>query len=61
MGAVVCFGEARERFQHALEETEGASDIDIAVASDLCDAVDVALPARQQGRRGAAIARVLVF
>ena len=42
VGAVVCFGEARERFRHALEETEGASDIDIAVASDLCDAVDVA-------------------
>ena len=42
VGAVVCFGEARERFRHALEETAGASDIDIAVASDLRDAVDVA-------------------
>ena len=42
VGAVVCFGEARDRFQHALEDAEDASDIDIAVASDLCDAVDVA-------------------
>ena len=49
VGAVVCFGEARERFQHALEETEGASDIDIAVASDLCDAVDVARSLASRG------------
>lgn len=42
VGAAVCFGEARDRFQHALEEAEGANDIDIAVATDLRDAVDVA-------------------
>ena len=39
---VVCFGEARERFRAALEETPGAEGIDIAEANDLRDAVDVA-------------------
>ena len=40
--AVVCFGEARERFRAALEDAPGAEDIDIALADDLRDAVDVA-------------------
>ena len=40
--AVVCFGEARERFRAALEEAPGAEGIDIAEAGDLRDAVDVA-------------------
>ena len=40
--AVVCFGEARERFRAALEDASGAEDIDIALADDLRDAVDVA-------------------
>lgn len=40
--AVVCFGEARERFRAALMEAPGVSDIDVAEADDLRDAVDVA-------------------
>ena len=40
--AVVCFGEARERFRTALEETPGSEDVDIALADNLRDAVDVA-------------------
>ena len=37
--AVVCFGEARERFRSALEAAPGASDIRIAEADHLRDAV----------------------
>ena len=40
--AVVCFGEARERFRSVLEDTPGSEGIDIAEAGDLHDAVDVA-------------------
>ena len=42
VAAVVCFGEARERFRAALEATDGVEDIDIAEADDMRDAVDVA-------------------
>lgn len=40
--AAVCFGEARERFRCALEEADRTGDVDIALADDLRDAVDVA-------------------
>ena len=40
--AAVCFGEAGERFQCALEEADRTGDVDIALADDLRDAVDVA-------------------
>lgn len=40
--AVVCFGEARERFCRALEEADRTHRVDIALAEDLRDAVDVA-------------------
>ncbi|MBM6755253.1 UDP-N-acetylmuramoyl-L-alanine--D-glutamate ligase [Collinsella tanakaei] len=40
--AVVCFGEARERFRHAIEDADRNQDVDIAEADDMCDAVDVA-------------------
>lgn len=46
---VVCFGAARERFRNALEEAPGASEIDIAEADDLRDAVDVARSLAQRG------------
>lgn len=40
--AVVCFGEARDRFVRAFVEAEGTETIDIAEADNLRDAVDVA-------------------
>lgn len=40
--AAVCFGEAGERFRCALEEADRTGDVDIALADDLRDAVDVA-------------------
>lgn len=47
--AVVCFGTARERFRAALADAPGASEIDIADADDLRDAVDVARSLAQRG------------
>lgn len=47
--AVVCFGAARERFRAALADAPGASEIDIAEADDLRDAVDVARSLAQRG------------
>ena len=47
--AVVCFGAARERFRAALADAPGASEIDIADADDLRDAVDVARSLAQRG------------
>lgn len=47
--AVVCFGAARERFRDALSQAPGASDIDIAEADDLRDAVLVATSLAQRG------------
>ncbi len=49
VSGVVCFGAARERFRKALEEASGASEIDIAEADDLRDAVDVARSLAQRG------------
>ena len=42
VGAIVCFGEARSRFLEVLRATDGASEIDLAEADGLRDAVDVA-------------------
>ena len=39
---VVCFGAAGPRFLAAFSETEGASEIDLAAADHLADALDVA-------------------
>lgn len=39
---VVCFGAAGPRFLKAFSETEGASEIDLAAADHLADALDVA-------------------
>ena len=47
--AVVCFGEARERFRAALEATPGAEDVGIALADSLRDAVDVARSLSSRG------------
>lgn len=47
--AVVCYGEARSRFRHAIEAASSGHDVDIAEANDLRDAVDVA---RSLARRG---------
>ena len=47
--ATVCFGEARERFRHAIEEADGSERVDIAEADDLCDAVDVARSLANRG------------
>ena len=47
--AVVCFGDARERFRAALEGASRAGDVDIAEADDLRDAVDVARSLARQG------------
>ncbi|MBM6778594.1 UDP-N-acetylmuramoyl-L-alanine--D-glutamate ligase [Collinsella tanakaei] len=47
--AAVCFGEARERFRHAIEEADGSERVDIAEADDLCDAVDVARSLANRG------------
>ena len=41
VGAIVCFGDARERFRRAVEDAPGADAIDIAEANDLEDAVQV--------------------
>lgn len=49
VSAVVCFGAARERFRSVLSEACGASEIDIAEADDLRDAVDVARSLAQRG------------
>ena len=49
VSAAVCFGEARGRFRAALEDAPGASEIDIAEADDLRDAVDVARMLAQRG------------
>lgn len=46
---VVCFGAARERFRDALIEAPSSSEIDIAEADDLRDAVDVARSLAQRG------------
>lgn len=40
--AVVCYGEAGPRFLKAFSETEGASEIDLAAADHMADALDVA-------------------
>lgn len=45
----VCFGASRERFRAALMEAPGVSDIDVAEADDLRDAVDVARSLAQRG------------
>ena len=42
VGAVVCFGAARERFIAAMEEAAQGHEVDIAEAENLRDAVDVA-------------------
>ncbi|MEE0704195.1 MAG: UDP-N-acetylmuramoyl-L-alanine--D-glutamate ligase [Collinsella sp.] len=47
--AVVCFGAARERFRAALAEAPASTEIDIAEADDLRDAVDVARSLAQRG------------
>ena len=47
--AVVCFGEARERFRSALEAAPGASDIYIAEADHLRDAVETAASLARSG------------
>ena len=47
--AVVCFGEARDRFRAALEAAPGASDIIVAEADHLKDAVDVACSLAHEG------------
>lgn len=47
--AVVCFGAARDRFRLALSDANGASEIDIADADDLRDAIDVARSLAQRG------------
>lgn len=49
VACVVCFGEARERLRTALMDAPGATDIDIAEAEDLRDAVDVARSLAQRG------------
>lgn len=40
--AVVCFGDARDRFTAAMDAADEDGDVDIAQADDLRDAVDVA-------------------
>lgn len=47
--AAVCFGEARDRFRHALEDADISSAIDIAEAEDLRDALDVARSLASRG------------
>lgn len=47
--AVVCYGEARERFRRAIEDADRNQDMDIAEADDLCDAVDVARSLASRG------------
>lgn len=47
--SVVCYGEARERFRHAIEDACRNRDVDIAEAEDMCDAVDVARSLASRG------------
>lgn len=47
--SVVCFGAARERFRSALMDAPGVSEVDVADADDLCDAIDVARSLAQRG------------
>ena len=47
--AVVCFGDARQRFLDAFVEAAGRHDIDVAAAEDLADAVDVARSLAERG------------
>ena len=47
--AVVCFGEARERFMAAMDEADEDGQVDIAEAEDLRDAVDVARSLASRG------------
>ncbi|WP_418742500.1 UDP-N-acetylmuramoyl-L-alanine--D-glutamate ligase [Enorma massiliensis] len=47
--AVVCFGNARQRFLDAFVEAAGRHDIDVAEAEDLADAVDVARSLAERG------------
>ena len=47
--AVVCFGDARQRFLDAFVEAAGRHDIDVAEAEDLADAVDVARSLAERG------------
>ena len=47
--AVVCFGEARQRFVEAMDEADVDGDVDIACADHLRDAVDVARTLASRG------------
>lgn len=47
--AVVCYGEAKSRLRHAVEAASNGYDVDIAEASDLRDAVDVARSLAHRG------------
>ena len=47
--AVVCYGEARERFLQAFVDANRAGDVELAEAENMRDAVDVA---RRLARRG---------
>lgn len=47
--AVVCYGEARARFRHAIEDADRSGEVDIAEANDLRDAVDVARTLASRG------------
>ncbi len=47
--AVVCFGDARDRFMEALDKADIEGDVDIACADHLRDAVDVARSLAKQG------------
>ena len=47
--AVVCFGEARERFRNAMNDADIDGDVDIAEADDMRDAVDVARSLANRG------------
>ena len=49
VAAVVCYGEARERFRHAMEDADHGNEVDIAEASNLTDAVDVARSLAERG------------
>ena len=47
--AVVCFGDARDRFMAAMDEADSDGQVDIACADHLTDAVDVARSLAKQG------------
>lgn len=47
--AVVCFGEARERFMEAMDAADVDGDVDIACADHLRDALDVARSLASRG------------